>query len=456
MRLPSQESMALRHDVASASHPESAPNNDKTALVIVAELLIPGRGEPITNGAVAAKSGIIEWVGPADDLPSAYHSVRRTDVPVLLPGLWDCHVHFLGIGSINDLEAAFGILPGQAALAGALTAHDLEATLLAGYTTVRELGGYGGDVWPAVRDGAIAGPNIYSSIAAISITGGHGDLQNVPSYVVKTAQCCGPATLAVCDGPDNCVQTVRQMVRRGARVIKVCSSGGVLSLNDDPEDRQFSDAELTAMVHEAARSRRAVAAHAIGKAGIMAALRAGVKSIEHGMYLDDEAADAMLAQDAIFVGTQHIARTLSRPEYLDTVPEPSRVKLVKVVKEANKSYALAIKKGVKIALGTDMTSSHRESLMSHGNNGHELVYAVELGMTPLQAIESATAIPPETLGGLAPKSGQLKVGYDADFIAVSSDPLRDIEVLANPDNVTHVWKGGKLFKKPGVHGVYTE
>ncbi len=455
MRLPSHNSVASRNCDTITSYSKPASDGDN-AFVIVASLLIPGRGEPLTNGAIAVKSGVIEWVGSGEDLPSAYRHVSQTRVPVLLPGLWDCHVHFFGIGGLNDMESAFGIPTGQAALAGALTAHDLEATLLAGYTTVRELGGYGGDIWPAVRDGTIAGPNIYSSIAAISITGGHGDLQSSPSYVVKTAQCCGPAPLAVCDGADNCVQTVRQMVRRGARVIKVCSSGGVLSLNDDPEDRQFSDEELAAMVQEAARSRRAVAAHAIGKAGIMAALRAGVRSIEHGMYLDEEVADAMLARDAIFVGTQHIVRTLSRPEFLDTVPEPSRVKLIRVGKEANKSYRLAMKKGVKIALGTDMTSSDRKSLMSHGNNGHELTYAVELGMTPLQAIESATAIPPETLGGLAPKSGQLKAGYDADFIAVRCNPLHDIKVLANPENVTHVWKGGKLFKKPNFQGVYRQ
>ncbi|XWX00864.1 hypothetical protein V2A60_008887 [Cordyceps javanica] len=456
MRLPSRNSVVPLNAVGGSTSTQSDSDGDKTAFVIAARLLIPGRGEPLTDAAIAVKSGVIEWVGAENELPLAYHNVSRTRVPVLLPGLWDCHVHFFGISSLNNMESAFGIPTGQAALAGALTAHDLEATLLAGYTTVRELGGYAGDIWPAVRDGAIAGPNIYSSIAAISITGGHADVQTSPSFVVRAAMCCGPAPLAVCDGADNCVQTVRQMVRRGARVIKVCSSGGVLSLNDDPEDRQFSDEELAAMVQEAARSRRAVAAHAIGKAGIMAALRAGVKSVEHGMYLDDEVADAMLARDAILVGTQHIVRTLSTPDYLDTLPEPSRRKVLQVGREANKSYSLAIKRGVKIALGTDMLSSDRTSAMAHGNNGHELTYAVELGMTPLQAIESATAIPPETLGGLAPKSGQLKVGYDADFIAVSRNPLRDIKVLANPSNITHVWKGGKLFKTPGVHGIYRD
>lgn len=415
--------------------------------VIFTSLLIPGRGEPITNGAVAINSETIEWVGPAGDLPAAYLGAARTSVPVLMPGLWDCHVHYIGSSSAGE-DQLVSLLPGAPVLGGAITTLDLHRTLMAGYTTVRELAGYGCDIWPGVKSGDIVGPNIYSSCAAISITGGHGDLQRVPTYAVKTALACCSAPLAVCDGVEDCIRTVRSVVRRGARVIKVCTSGGVLSPDDDPEDRQFSDEELAAIVREAACSRRAVAAHAIGKAGIMAALRAGAKSIEHGMYLDDEVADAMIAHDAIFVGTQHIVRTLNRPDYIDTIPEPSRSKVIKVGAQAKKSYALAIKRGVKIALGTDMLSSDPKSALSHGNNGHELSYAVELGMTPLRAIESATAIAPETLGGLAPKSGQLKAGYDADFIAVACNPLQDIGILANPDNVTHVWKGGKLFKSP--------
>src|SRR5699024_9157785 len=133
---------------------------------------------------------------------------------------------------------------------------------------------------------------------------------------VMDAMNYGGMPIGVCDGVEDCIKTVRRMIRRGARVIKVCSSGGVLSLNDDPEDRQFSDEELKAMVDEAARSRRAVAAHAIGKAGILAALRAGVKSIEHGMYIDEEVADLMIEKDALFVPTQHIVRTLST-DYMD-------------------------------------------------------------------------------------------------------------------------------------------
>ncbi|UKZ73725.1 hypothetical protein TrVFT333_001375 [Trichoderma virens FT-333] len=336
-------------------------------------------------------------------------------------------------------------LPGYNALGGAVTVDDLKTTLMAGYTSVRELGGYGGDLWPAVENGPLIGPNIYSAIAPLSITGGHGDDHASPISTVMAAMNCGGSPIGVCDGVDDCVKTVRKMVRRGARCIKVCSSGGVGSLNDDPEDRQFSDEELKAMVEEAARSRRAVAAHAIGKAGILAALRAGVKSIEHGMYMDEEVADLMLEKDAIFVPTQHIVRILAR-DYSDQLPPPVKRKLLGIYDKSKDAYRLAIKKGVKVALGTDMTSSARTSALSHGNNAHELVYAVELGMTPLQAIECATANGPETLGGMAPLSGQLKVGYDADIIAVAANPLDDVRVLTNTNNITHVWKGGKLFK----------
>lgn len=148
---------------------------------------------------------------------------------------------------------------------------------------------YAGYLWPGIRDGYLVGPNVYSSLAALSITGGHGDAHELPLCAVKQFEEAGGASY-LCDGVDECIKAVRTMVRRGARCIKVCSSGGVLSLNDDPEDRQFSDDELKAIVDETERSGRAVAAHAIGKAGIMAALRAGIKSIEHGCYLDEEVA----------------------------------------------------------------------------------------------------------------------------------------------------------------------
>ncbi|KAK1766796.1 hypothetical protein QBC33DRAFT_540244 [Phialemonium atrogriseum] len=256
----------------------------------------------------------------------------------------------------------------------------------------------------------------------------------------------GDGISMLCDGVDGCTSAVRRVVRRGARVIKICSTGGVLSLNDQPEDSQFSPAELRAIVDEAGRSGRAVASHAIGKTGIMAALEAGVKSIEHGMYLDEEVAALMKEKGAILVPTRHIVEGLGASA--DKLPPQSREKLRRMTELSRSSLKLAVKLGVKIALGTDTLSSDRKHVLAHGKNAMELHWAVAAGMSALQAIEMATATPPETLGAQAPRSGQLKAGYDADIIAVSENPLDDIDVLVRQSNITHVWKGGKLYKSP--------
>ncbi|OHE95205.1 amidohydrolase [Colletotrichum orchidophilum] len=418
---------------------------DPAITIIVADILIPGRGDPMENAAVVVEDGKIIHVGPRDSLPDKYHSVTSVHVPVIMPGLWDVHVHFLGIDVVTGFDGMFNVLPGSNALIGAVIVQDLEATLMAGYTSVRELGGYAGDLVPGIDSGRLVGPNVYSSIAAMSISGGHGDQHTLPiQTVLDFAKCGGPCSIA--DGPEDCTKQVRLLVRRGARCIKICSSGGVLSLLDDPEDRQFSDEELRAIVEEAGRSRRSVGAHAIGKAGIMAALRAGVKSIEHGCYIDDEAVDVMLEKDAVFVPTQHAIMSLA--EDPSQLPPPLARKLVKLVQKATDSCQFAIKRGVKVALGTDTWSSDRTKALAHGNNARELYWAVKNGMTPLEAIEAGTANGPEVLGGMAPLSGQIKEGYDADLIAVARNPLKDIEILTKKENITHVWKGGKLFKSP--------
>jgi imidazolonepropionase-like amidohydrolase len=284
---------------------------------------------------------------------------------------------------------------------------------------------------------------VYSSLTALSITGGHGDVHDLPLCAIHDFAEAG-GSYQLCDGVDECIKAVRLMVRRGARCIKVCSSGGVLSLDDDPEDRQFSDDELKAIVDEAGRSGRSVAAHAIGKAGIMAALRAGVTSIEHGCYLDEEVAELMKAKGAILVATRHIQETLLLDH--DEFPEPVAKKIEKLVPITRSNYSLAVKLGVKIALGTDTYQSKPGHRLAHGNNATELTYAVQAGLTPLEAIEAMTATAPEVLGKKAPKSGQLKEGYDADVIGVAGNPLEDLSFLTNPANVTHVWKAGKLYK----------
>ncbi|KAM7190599.1 hypothetical protein V8F33_009389 [Rhypophila sp. PSN 637] len=396
--------------------------NDSSGFGILADILIPGRGQPISKAALIVKDDIIEWVGPESEIPAQHQTFGFSRIPVLMPiGMWDVHTHFMGadiVAPVTNFVRSF--LPGTAALIGAVTVDDPRATLMAGFTSVRELGGYAGDVFPAVEKGAIVGPNVYSSMGILGITGGHSDIHELPLSTVKDGCSLGVPT-QVCDGVDGCTSAVRQMVRRGAKVIKICSTGGVLSLNDQPEDSQFSPAELRAIVEEAARSSRVVASHAIGKKGIMAALEAGVKTIEHGMYVDEEVISKMKEKDAILVPTRPIVEGLAAGA--EDLPPKVRVKVERLLQLSRDSLKLAVKRRLKIALGTDTFSSDRKHAISHGKNAN---------------------------GRQARRAGQLKAGYDADMIAISKSPLENIEILTDPDNVTHVWKAGVLYKSPPI------
>ena len=355
-------------------------------------------------------------------------------------------MHYFGIGQSDNGLGGYAALLNSAACAGARISKDLEKTLLAGFTSVREVGGYGGEISPAVEDGSIVGPTIYSSISPISMPAGHGDIHNLPIQTVTDA-CAHGLPFAVCDGVPDCIRTVRLQLRKGAKFIKLCASGGVYSEIDSVLDAQFSPEELKAMVDEAARARRVVAAHCHAKEGIMNALNAGVKTIEHGSWLDEECIALMKEKDVIFVATASIIE--GGMDYVDLMPERQAVKLRQVAIHSRKAYRLAIKSGVKIALGTDSATSVDGTYNSHGRNGKEIFWAVNAGMTPLQAIEACTATSPETLGPhMAPKSGQLKEGYDADLIAVCGNPLDNVNLLSDAVNITHVWKAGKLYKSP--------
>lgn len=412
-------------------------NSSQDLYGVHADVLIPGRGDPITHGAmvVSKSEGAIVWVGSYPSLPSEYNGVPFTKHPVLMPGLWDVHTHFFGADVVGGLQDAMSTyLPGQQAQVGAALVSDLRATLDAGFTSVRELGGTAGFLQPLITKGFIAGPTVYSALSLLSITGGHGDQHDCPLGLVRAAGNAGDQMYTLCDGVDECIRATRTVIRNGAKVIKICSTGGVLSLNDQPEDSQFSPAELEAIVQEAARSGRVVASHAIGKPGIMNALRAGVKSIEHGMYLDQEVTDLMKEKGAILVPTRHIVESLAQDP--KDLPPILLKKFHRLLQLSRDSFKFAVEQGVRVALGTDTLSSDRKSPISHGRNAKELHWMKEAGMTALQAIESATAIPPETLGSQAPKAGQLREGFDADFIAVSSNPLDDIDVLTDSDNVS--------------------
>ena len=416
-------------------------SNDDPIFRVDAALLIPGRGPSVTGGSVVFNNKNILYAGAQSQLPTEYSLIDSMSVNVIMPGLWDSHVHFLG--ATTSAVADYIMVP--QALAGARIARDAAATLNAGYTSVRELGGYGVELSRAINEGWLHGPNIFSAVSPLSMTAGHGDGHSLPLELVKDQSCHG-APFHLCDGVEECLKAVRIQIRRGAKVIKVCTTGGITSLIDSPMAPQFSSAELKAMVEEAERADMIVAAHCHGKRGIMNALHAGVKTIEHGSFLDEEAINLMLDKDAMLVATRSITEwSLNHPGFFEN---ENYEKLVAVADRNKQSYAMAIKAGVRIALGTDLGSDSPQVTFHHGTNGAEFTYAVEAGMTPAQAIEAGTANGPATLGPRAPLSGQLKAGYDADIIALQENPLEDITVLADVGKITHVWKGGKLCKSP--------
>ncbi|MDX1657982.1 MAG: amidohydrolase family protein [Nitriliruptorales bacterium] len=403
---------------------------------INADVLIPGRGDPVRDGVVVMEDGSITYAGPASDAPDTPEA-DSVDAAAVMPGMWECHGHFLG-SRIADLRQS--ILE-PAAARGARMAKDAEAAIRAGFTSVREVGGDGVFLAQAIEDGTVTGPTIYGAHAILSTTGGHGDMHGMPLDWVHSLTERG-GYLRLCDGVDECLKAVREQLRVNAKVIKFCASGGVMSELDDPIHQQFSLDEMRAIVEEAARAERGVAAHCHGKPGIMAALAAGVTTIEHGTFLDEEAAEAMVEADAILVTTRYIVeRLLSVGEDLG-VPSYAMDKARAIGAQHEKAMRIAYEAGVKMAVGTDMFVSGRDLPVAWGQNAHELELLVEIGMSPLEAIEAATARGPETLGPQAPRSGQLAEGYDADVLTIASDPSQDVSVLTDVDNITGVWKGG--------------
>ena len=405
---------------------------------IEADLLIPGDGDPVPGGVLVAGDGVISYAGPAANAPATPGAEVITATAVL-PGLWDCHGHFMGSQSL-DLTR----LPQEpVALRAARCARDLSNALAAGITSVREVGGLGVYLAKAVAEGTLDGPAIYAAGSVLSTTGGHGDLHCYPlAWVSDFAATDG--TLRLADGTAECMRAVREQLRRGARVIKVCASGGVLSELDSPIHQQFTGAELRAIVEVAGLAERVVAAHCHGKPGIMAAIEAGVATIEHGTYLDEEACDAMAETGTILVPTRSIIEDILAN--LDKVPPYAAEKLTAIAHRHAEAVQLAIGRGVPIAMGTDISVTGLGLPNCWGSNGSELPHLVALGMTPLQAIAAATAVAPGTLGPQAPRSGQLAAGDDADFLTVDADPVADISVLARPDAITGVWTGGRRVK----------
>jgi imidazolonepropionase-like amidohydrolase len=403
---------------------------------VIADVLIPGRGEPIERGVVVFEAGgSISFAGPSGGAPARSDDDCVTEVAVVLPGLWDCHTHFLG-QDLLDLERLTFSDPIAAA---ARAVSDVAAVLDGGVTSVRDTGGMGLSLAAVVAEGRMRGPRIHAAGRILSMTAGHGDIHSAPLGVADCVTCAHQFSI-LCDGVPDVLKAVRTNLRRGAKLIKVCASGGVMSEIDHPMHQQLSDDELAAIVGEAGRAQRIVAAHCHGKDGIMAALRAGCRTIEHGSYLDEEAADLMLEVGAILVPTRFVFERLLRR--IDELPDYVAEKLRVVADNHLEALKLAIAKAVPMAMGCDLFTSG----YGYGENGSEIAHLIEAGLPDLDAIAAATANAPSTLGPQAPRSGQLRAGFDADLIGLTANPLDSRTVWGSPDTVSDVWQAGIKVK----------
>jgi imidazolonepropionase-like amidohydrolase len=385
-----------------------------------------GTGAPPRQADVVFEGGRLLDVGSGLDGDEAVDVAGRC----LLPGLFDCHSH-VTLSSISLLASL------QTPLSYRFfeTVRNLAATLEAGVTTVRDAAGADAGVKRAVADGLVPGPRLQISVALLSQTGGHGDGWYPSGQEVRFWPPYPGMPDGLVDGPEAVRRKVRELVRAGADVIKVATSGGVLSPSDDPRHAHFREDELAALVAEAAAAGRWVMAHAQASDGIKAALRAGVRSIEHGIYLDDEAIELLLERGAWLVPTLVAPRgVLAAAEAGVPLPDAARRKAVEVAEAHADSFRRAVAAGVEVAMGTD------SGVTPHGRNLAELELMAKGGLAPGQALAAATSSAAELLG-LAGELGTLEPGKRADVVVVDGDPF---ELATLPDRIAAVVKDGRL------------
>ncbi|MFQ5746209.1 MAG: amidohydrolase family protein [Gemmatimonadota bacterium] len=383
------------------------------------------RGEIVRDAVVVVQDGRIVSVGHGAP-PEQARVIDLGDM-TLLPGLMDLHTH-LAYDLDGDFSAPVRRTAADYAIRGTRNAR---RTLLAGFTTVRDVGStdfVDVALEHAVEDGLIRGPRIVPAGYALGITGGHCDVTGFAPGILEL----GPEQ-GVADGVDEVVRAVRYQIKHGAEVIKICATAGVLSFEGSVGAQQYSEAEMRAIVQEAARHGVKVAAHAHGTEGIMAAVRAGVASIEHGSILSDEAIRLMKEHGTYLVPTTYLMDVID----LDILPPLIRAKAESVIPLAIESHRRAIAAGVKLAFGTDA------AVYPHGDNGREFAALVRRGMSPLAAIRSATVAAADLLG--VEDRGIIEPGRLADLVAVPGNPLEDIDVMAD---VRFVMIGGEVVKRP--------
>lgn len=396
--------------------------------------LIDGKSDtPLQQMTIIVKDGKIVSVQKGFVTPATKDTFIDLSKKTVLPGLIDMHVHLEGETSKNVQLEEFILNPEDIAFRSTVYA---KRTLMAGFTTVRDLGGTGVNtaLRNAINQGIVVGPRIFSAGIAIATTGGHADPTN--GYRKDLMGDPGPKQ-GVINGPDEARQSVRQRYKEGSDLIKITATGGVLSIAKDGSGPQFNDEELKAIIETAREYGMHVAAHAHGAEGMKRAVLAGITTIEHGTKMTEEVMDLMKERGTYFVPTisagKYVAQQAQVPGYYNPLVVP---KALEIGPQIQKTFEKAYKRGVKIAFGTDA------GVFPHGENGKEFGYMVEAGMPAMEAIKSATIVPAGILK-MADKIGTLETGKLADLIAVDEDPLKNIHTL---EKVSFVMKEGVVYK----------
>jgi imidazolonepropionase-like amidohydrolase len=412
--------------LSASTQPATSPSTRRT-LVRTGHLLDVKTGKVADAQTVVVVGDTIQSIAPTSSLPAqpADAVIDLTQMTVL-PGLIDVHTHITGNPDFDPYRE-LTITDAKEAITGVANAR---TTLLAGFTSVRNVGAGGYtdvDLRDAINAGQVPGPHMLVSGPPLGITGGHCDENLLPLKYHVTGD-------GVADGIAAVQQKVRQNIKYGADLIKICATGGVLSRGDDPQASQYTLEEMRAIVADAHRLGRKVAAHAHGSQGILWASQAGVDSIEHGSYINDEAIAEMKKDGTYLVPTLYLEDWMLEK---GSLPPFYHQKMVDVSAVAKSNIKRAMQAGVKIAMGTDA------AVYPHGLNAHELdVYVNQLGMAPLAALQTATLNAADLMGWTA-KTGTIEPGKWADMIAVERNPLDDVRVL---QDVKFVMKSGVVYK----------